>query len=464
MSRSIHTTRSDVQAIQAWNWADEQKQAEQAELLRGDLGHKRDAKKQVGKQRRARSIPLPTVTADSIRIEVRDESGFVHYPASPDDLRAVLRLLPAGILDGIDSIWLCLGAGYQESSYDGSSEAQENDPHTGRLGSELLSGVFIGHTLGVYLPKRRRIDLCAYVYDAALPQREMWEVWLRLMMLKTFVHEVAHHHDFSTRVARGRWRADNSDNLEIYAEKMAHEWMRLIVIPYVERRYPVPLKVLRDWLQQHAGIALPLDLLVGDWRRTAKGGMMTENAFFNMAIAFGNLARSVGAGEDKAKTKLQFARELHYKAFYKEALHIIAGVLNEQVDNTEALTLQADIYIHQKQYDLAFPSLQSVVARQPDDRDAWDCLADVYEAREDWPNLIIATTRLIEQRKGRHCPPGWLSSRARALLETGDYAGLKADLDALSQYGYKWVERVIFQLRAEWSRRLNGKANYRPAN
>ena len=45
----------------------------------------------------------------------------------------------------------------------------------------------------MYFPLSATIRLYAYVYDAALPNREMLEVYLRLRMLSTLLHEIAHH-------------------------------------------------------------------------------------------------------------------------------------------------------------------------------------------------------------------------------------------------------------------------------
>jgi hypothetical protein len=88
-----------------------------------------------------------------------------------------------------------------------------------------------------------------------------------MKMLATFIHELGHHHDFSARLARGRWRADDPQEREIHAEAIEHAWTRDCVVPYLEEAYPAEVDELRRWLEQHGGIALPLDVLLGDPRR-----------------------------------------------------------------------------------------------------------------------------------------------------------------------------------------------------
>jgi len=147
-------------------------------------------------------------------------------------------MLPPAATEGITSIKLILGKEYIEKWY--SNEHEDRDPFTGRLSYEMLPGVYEGVCFGTYSPGSGQVALHAHVYDPAkLPlERNICELYLRLRALKTFVHEVAHHHDEIHRVRRGRWLADRKENFEWYAEKMEHEWTREVVIPYLEKLIP----------------------------------------------------------------------------------------------------------------------------------------------------------------------------------------------------------------------------------
>ena len=197
-------------------------------------------------------------------IRVEDEDEYVHYPASPDDIRNVIRLLPKGAMDGIDSVLLCLGTGFQIRRNNSKFSGTEPDPYTGRSGDESLPGVYTGRSLGVYTLDQRKIYIFAYVYDPALPEREMWELYMRLHMLSTFVHEAAHHYDNMSRVARGRWLTDSKEKREIYAEKGQHDWTQSGVIPYLRQAYPEQSQAIEDWVD-HSGRSLAP---VNAWRPT----------------------------------------------------------------------------------------------------------------------------------------------------------------------------------------------------
>ncbi|MFC1834091.1 hypothetical protein ACFL2Q_05070 [Thermodesulfobacteriota bacterium] len=104
--------------------------------------------------------------------------------------------LPMGVTEGLADVVLSLGGGA-----DG-----EPDPYTERYGCEILPGVFSG-LQGRYYPGDAVIEIHAYVYDSNLADREMWELYLRLRMLSTLVHEFGNHYDHAHRETRGPWFA-----------------------------------------------------------------------------------------------------------------------------------------------------------------------------------------------------------------------------------------------------------------
>jgi tetratricopeptide (TPR) repeat protein len=283
--------------------------------------------------------------------------------------------------------------------------------------------------LGVYHGDTARIRLFAYVYDGRMPDRPIKELYLRLHMLATLMHELAHHYDYMARIARGRWRADSSTKKEIYAEKIEHGWVQRYVVPYLEAAYPEEVRALDRWITRHGGTSIPLSLLAGDPRKTKerKGARL----FFGVPGAFERLVEEVIRSE--VTTRFEFARQLHYAEQYAEALAILQRILAEDPGHSEALTLQADIAVHQKEYALAEELCERVLSANPREVDAWLVLADLHWFRRDWGKLHQVATRAVALfDAGTY---DWLKSlghRARARLELGDVDGLEADLETLA--------------------------------
>lgn len=84
--------------------------------------------------------------------------------------------------------------------------------------------------LGVYSSRIPTIRLFAYVYSEIIPNKEVWELYLKMEMLSTLIHEIAHHFDQISRVDRGRWLAREKDKVEGYAEEIEINGLRNIYI------------------------------------------------------------------------------------------------------------------------------------------------------------------------------------------------------------------------------------------
>jgi tetratricopeptide (TPR) repeat protein len=269
-------------------------------------------------------------------------------------------------------------------------------------------------------------------------------------VLGTLVHEVAHHHDFTMRVARGRWLHDSKEKSEIYAERIQHEWVQTYVVPYLEDAYPVEVAALGRWMLCHGGIALPLALLAGDVRSTAKGGGIYVSAILGVPQAFGELAAAVARGDDPVATRLGFARDLHYVDRYGEALTVLESVLLADPSNAEALVLKGDISVHQERYSLARELAEQALSIDGANTDAWEVLADACKAMRDWQGVQLATTRALGSDRlvvGRR--RSLLLQRARARVELGNTVGAEADLDSLPQIRMPdWARRDVEELRA----------------
>jgi tetratricopeptide (TPR) repeat protein len=393
----------------------------------GDLDRKRRIKGLIAAERNQPRAPMPPVSGDAVPIEIVDHGPFVHYPSSVEDLRNVMHRLPPGSLNGLSRIELRLAEPDDDPDRD---DAEPADPFVGRLRHEVAPGVFSGRVLGRYFADGARIELFAYVYDPAVRDRVIIELYLRMKMLATFIHELGHHHDLSARVARGRWRADDPQEREIHAEAIEHAWTRDCVVPYLEEAYPAEVDELRCWLEQHGGVALPLDVLLGDPRTTL--GVDGERLFFGVNSAFESLLEAVARGETAPATQIQLANELHYGLNYDEALAILVHVLERTPDHADALALRADIFVHQGRYDEAQAIARGLLARDPVDPEAWRVVRDVAEARGDWAAVLQAASRLGAPSDAHvWSSPADVSTVMRARIELADWAGAERQLEEL---------------------------------
>jgi len=446
LSRSIHATLRQLRKIRRADYADPVRQQVQISRVVEQLAEKHIIKAQVWQQRhQVQMDTTPTPVADLLPINIYDESALIHYPASADDLRAVMRLLPPGTLDGVSKIICRLGKEAQQKERHDRSAAGEPDPLVGRLGVELLPGVFVGRCLGSYSRQSAAILLYAYVYDAAiLPDRQMREWYLRYQMLSTFVHEVAHHKGKLTEGKRGRWLVRPGEASESYAREYEYRWVRQIVVPYLEQAYPDDARALVDWMIVHGGVALPFVSFADS----------CKDPFFHGSAAFESLVAAVDEQQSLRETRLDFASSLYYAHYYPEALHCLSLIIAEHPDDAEALVLQARVYENQERYDEAERLAKHVLELEAVSEDAWRVLEWVYEARGDWPNLEVAATQRMELGDkqdaiyARH-------SRVKARIELGDFQGASADMEVLAAQVFlkpdvkiRWLEKSLVVLRA----------------
>jgi tetratricopeptide (TPR) repeat protein len=426
MSRSLHTTRRQLYELRRAQFASAAEQQQRLDHARQLLVRKRTVKEQVRRRRVSYYRPDAPAGTASIPVEVRDQhAADVHYPACTEDVRAVLELLPPGTLDGVSRVVLCLGAEYQRDLVEARREYGEPDPLLGRFGFASLPGVYVGVELGTYFPHDASIWLYAYVYQAdVMPERDLRELYLRLLMLVTLLHEVAHHWDGSGCDLRGRWVDRPEAKSEWSARKRAYQWTQQLVIPYLEQRYPAAAQALVAWVDQHGGVALPLSGLVNQ----------PEETMFSTAGAVEALFSAHDRGLSAYEVRVDFACELYYAERYDAALQSIATLLTEHPGDIPARTLQADIYAHQERYEEAEQVARTIVAEEPTYADAWDVLVNTYRAQGRWHELVAAATQAIKlsqaggwERGSAHC------ARACARIETGDVGGATADLHAVAQ-------------------------------
>ncbi len=441
MSRSIHTTNRQLQNLARTNYSDSTQRRKLIRHAKQQLWQKRFIKHMVKIERHQTSEGEASPRdVNEIPIVARDEGRFVHFPASIRDLREVMRRLPDGTLDGLENIVLCLGAEYQQSKPDDPFVLSlEFDSYVGRDGVEVLPGVFSGRYLGAYFFDTAAIRLYAYVYDLPIPGQEIGELLLRVRMLTTLVHEVAHHTEQRIQGTRGRWLAMPGDRSERYAKRLQYQWSRQVVVPYIEETYPSEVEALQSWMLHHGGIALPLLTLVEEPR----------TPLFTVMGALESLIEAIENGQTLQETKLAFARDLCLAEYYDEALAITAGMLTDDPDASDVQVFQADLYVYLERYDDAERVAHNVLAANSADVDAWEVLLDVYRALRRWHELEAAVTQALalyeddiwQARIARE-------KRAYACIELGDFAAAEQDISVLSKRMEVRYQVIVATLRA----------------
>lgn len=448
MSRSFHTTRRDVSEEESRSYSNEEERAKSVRRLKDNLEKKRRVKRHIRYERKA-SFPEAHVTPiETIPFEICDASEYLHYPASADDIRGLLNLMPSGIVDGLSKVSFCLGAERQSPSDYPWVQDPEKDPYLGRIGYEALPGIYMGRCLGTYYPAKAEIRLHGYVYASEIANRSMWDLYLRLHMLMTFVHEVGHHYDFTFRIGRGRWRGDSRDNVEIYAESMQHKWLNEYVIPFLGEKYLEECSTLNSWIRHHVGVEIPLALIAGDPRSTGKNGSIRISSFFDTAEAFQEFVRKIHDSCDLMEARLEFANDLHMADKYGLALEIIELVLRSEPRHLKAITLKADICVHLQNYDEAIKVAEHVLSIDHSYVDAYLVLSDSYEGLEEWQRVIEISDTLIglvSDVKSWHYGSA-LCSKASALMEKGSLQEAEEIIVTLESQG-KRTARLAKRLR-----------------
>ncbi|MFT3694032.1 MAG: hypothetical protein QM831_12885 [Kofleriaceae bacterium] len=267
-----------------------------------DRARKRRIKRLTLAERERWVLPVVPITAIPLL-------GFDHGPVSAADLRGVMERLPPGSMTGV----ACIA---QVPSFE--------------LDRSCGDGFATPRTLGDYHPFGARIQLYEYEY----PADPAFEMYLRLRMLATFVHEVGHHVDCAARFSRHRARGDREEMLEDAAETWEAVWVEEAVLPYIEQAYPTELAAFRAWTIAHAGIEVPLELIVG-----------RDRTILGTQFAFESLLRSVLAQGPLIEAQVDYAFYLHYSYHLELALEILDGVLARDPDHADALKWRRHILI-----------------------------------------------------------------------------------------------------------------------
>lgn len=442
MSRSIHTTWRKL--INEKNKQEEKKKPENPKKIKKmykDLRKKRQIKNQVLKERKDKDLYIYT-NPDDFPVYFEKETEYFHYPITEEDIKYILKMLPIGTIDGLSCIKLMAGVKRQQLD----SDADETDPYTNRLGYKIFLDVYTPPILGTYYDTHRKIEIYAFVYKE-LPDFRMWNIVLKLQMLMTFVHEVYHHYDFYNRIGQGKWLGNENDKAEIYAEKMEYKWLCEVIIPYLEEKYRNEVMELKKWIRSNAGIELPLLLLAGDPRKTVKGGFVLFK--FSTSSAFDDFVTGVYKGHDIIKCRIELARDLHYADIYDLSLSIIETVLENDLNNIEALVLKADIYVHQEKYDEAERLAQKILVIKDKDFDTFLILCDVYEEQLRWDKVLEFSKKAIDLADNEWQRENLFLGIAKALKEVGQIEEAKIYLDKLENVKRKHIKKRADELMDE---------------
>ena len=229
-------------------------------------------------------------------------SGIL-YPVSPADLLAVMRKLPAGVLNGLWGVHFLLGKAYQEESCPPEDlPYAECDPWLRRIGCEGLPGVFGGRFLGTYFNPPPRIDLYAYVSEPDRPLRSTGSCFSGWNVLSTFVHEVAPGVRWGGRPEAGG--GPTTRTRPRATRRAGKHWVEEIVVPYLQEAYPEAVREMHDWLDSHGGTAIPLHKLAGRWIWDERG-RATRCIFGSVRAAFLSLVDAVQKGCDRTTGRLE---------------------------------------------------------------------------------------------------------------------------------------------------------------
>ena len=385
-----------------------------AERLREQLRRKRSIKRNVREERRIAQPAVPT-PLESLPIETLDRGAHIVYGVDEDDVRTVLGRLPPGTIEGLAGVRLSLAR-----DEEGDAGHAVPDPFTGRLGFEYVPGAWAIPVAGYYRIRGASITLVGHVVDPEHPLRDLLVALQRIDALSVLVHEVAHHVDHMTRVARGRWRADEEDKVEEYADKRTAEWTRSIALPYLEERHPAETERLLDWIEWHGGVRLSLQTLADD----ADDPM---SRFFPCSGAVQQLMGCVLEHTDPLDTRAAFAEELWLCDLHDDLAVVLDGVLADAPDHRDALLTKCRLLVVRGDADGAEAIARGLSDADPDDPAAWNRLAEIQADRLDWEGLLVSASRLCELTGDFHSA----GMRARALFGLGRYEEMEPDLEQL---------------------------------
>lgn len=403
MSRSIHTTKQKIILEQKYQYSDNAEKEAQLNKIKDEIDSKRIIKKRKSQERKTKDknvLQLEPSDPQGIPINVIEANEYIHYPTSKKDLIEVAKRLPVNALAGIKSITFCLGKEYQEEEYDGFGE-KSYDPYTGRM----CSGdgpIYYPPILGVYRLSNNKVFIFAYVYDKKNLEIDIIKPFLRLKMMITFIHEIAHHDDNIRRNGRGHYLELSTDKCEYYAELQEVRWAYDAVIPYLEAAYSEEYTLLFNWIKSKTGVEVTLKSLINE--NPERIGNLYRLGF-TLGSAVDEMIKNASGCKSDRDIILEFANDLHIGDYYGECMTALETLLLKYPDDADALGLKADTLIHLDKYDEAESTAMQCLRIDPNNIDALFVLCDIYLERKNW------TLVKEHSSKGVKVSTGWQNAR-----------------------------------------------------
>jgi tetratricopeptide (TPR) repeat protein len=349
-----------------------------------------------------------------------------------DDIRALTALLPVGAIDGLGGIELRLGDG----QFDADNDYPKPDPISGRRGIELLPGMWWQLVLGTCF-RKGVIHIYSVVADTdAIPFPHEERQLARLVAANTLLHEVAHHVDRTRRIARGRWRMDDTWKSETFAESKAVEWVSDIAAPFLEERFADDQAKLTSWLDRRCQSDISL-AQIGREIDVQLGG------YFNATV---QSFVDAGTGEDDVAIAIEFANELHYNEHYAEARSVLGRILIVDAENIDALALEAEVARHERRDDDARRMALKALARDPDHVGALRVLLDMHFRMRQW-SAVVDTALKLQAASSQWVAVSARARLARAYLELGAAELFDEQVRALEGAAYRAGKRDAAVLR-----------------
>jgi hypothetical protein len=417
MARSIHDTWGVLQRVNQADWSDpDVPRAIKAEM-RKNLRRQHVLRQNERRRRRGGAAPPPPLDLERLPIIVEDSAPYAFYPASEEDIRAVLARLAPGSLDGLQAIRLCVDKREGKAAW-------PRDPFTGRRRFEVIRGVYTSPVLGTYNRATATIRLHAYLCDPGavgpfLP-------YFKMVALSTLVHEAAHHFDRTFRVARSRWNIGDQEKHEDYAYGREDKLTKKIVSRYVLQRYASECAELERWVEEHGGTAL------------GPPGFLVIGSTSLLKRAFLALVRSVLAGDERDASRVVFARELHRVGGNKPAGEIVRAVLANRPDDAGALAVSACIaQCEGRDFELAESLCRRAIASDPSCPEARIALARGYAIQERWDRAATACEEGLSVLVAGDVEHGeyLLETLVESHLVLGAFDAVRSDLARMRAWG-----------------------------
>ncbi|MDP4147288.1 MAG: hypothetical protein Q8936_22915 [Bacillota bacterium] len=446
MSRSFHSNIRKYINEKNHEYANDNIKEERLNQIIEEAFRKRCTKKKTIFHRKASTkmvVYENPFDINAIEINVKHESDYIHFPACREDLLGVMKRLPYNIVSGIQSIALCLGKEYQEKKVS-NKDTDTRDPFTGRLCSDEEGPVYTPLTLGTYYPDNCKIFIYSYVYHRDELKLNVIEPYLRLQMLSTLVHEIAHHEDNMIRTSRGRWLGFNDWKCEDYAEFQQMNWSKSAIIPYLMDTYPDEYNALSNWIEKHGGVRFPLEKLAGE----SKGRRIGDRVklVFSASSAVEYLFENIINGIKERDAMLEFAKDLQCGDYYEECQESLDTILQNNPKDSGALGVKAETYFYQKKYDKAEETAKQCLLIDNVSIDALRVLCDVKSNLKDWQGLKeISELGIKAAEDDKHEIRVFTQRHIIALLYLKEYGQARKAANTLSEVGIEKYRKLAFQ-------------------